>query len=686
MKFDSDTPPNSADTSHTLVVELCGSGRRILDVGCSTGEVAEALTGEGNEVWGVEIDREAADKASGHVVRLVVGDVEQMDLIAEFGRASFDIVVFADVLEHLKDPVAVLRRVRPLLAADGCIIASIPNVAHGAVRLALLKGRFEYRELGLLDDTHLRFFTRASVGQLFDSAGYVPTDVRQTTAGVFETEVSLSPAEFPDGIVDEVERDPDSTTYQFVVRAVPLGAHGEDDAVVAALAERGREVALLRKQLADIASCLSATPLHPVVGLLVGPDRACPAALAGATLSATLAELRRRLTGFEVRPYVFGTDPDGVGLGGDMALPLLPWDAERAARIRVELDAVVVCGDHADPDVQNVTANLADEGLAVFPVAKGPMTISTDPLALAGRLFERSFLDQRAAYLRIVGRLPEADACLLTYIADPAERLAASTVGALETIARRSVLTIVECPDDIDVVDLFALVSTAEFVVTDSPRLAALAAGLGTAALGISSAESGEPVNWPVEMVTGTVDELIGLAEVIPREEQRGGPDPRLERVADAHFDELASALVSASGRRLAQTAPQRLAELNARVAALEAVNAGLRRSSIRERSALMSRVQELYVEAQAAPPPVRSAPRRRLHQELEQLHLEMDRLRAEVVYYRNELALATAGVAYYSAEADRHRGEVDRVYATKTMRTAQPVRRIYGRLRSIFR
>ena len=72
-----------------------------------------------------------------------------------------------DVLEHLKDPWAILGNIKENLKPDGYVVASIPNIAHGAIRLALLEGRFDYTSLGILDDTHLRFFTRESIFELF---------------------------------------------------------------------------------------------------------------------------------------------------------------------------------------------------------------------------------------------------------------------------------------------------------------------------------------------------------------------------------------------------------------------------------------------------------------------------------------------------------------------------------------
>jgi 2-polyprenyl-3-methyl-5-hydroxy-6-metoxy-1,4-benzoquinol methylase len=234
LKYDTEVDLSNPNSSHTLIVELVGANKTVLDVGCATGYLARALVERGCTVSGFERDPEAAAVASGFLDKLVVGDLETVDLGEAFGGGSYDAIVFGDVLEHLRDPLPVLRQAKTLLAPGGSVVASIPNVAHGSVRLALLQGRFDYRPLGLLDETHLRFFTRASIERLLRLAGLAPVDVRRTTTGIFETHVKVDPAEVPPEVVERVMSDPEALTYQFVVRAVVDDA----DASVAALHAR----------------------------------------------------------------------------------------------------------------------------------------------------------------------------------------------------------------------------------------------------------------------------------------------------------------------------------------------------------------------------------------------------------------------------------------------------------------
>src|SRR5829696_4733848 len=161
-------------STHSKIVSLVPPATRVLEFGCATGYMSQVLKERlGCTVVGIEIDRDAASLAERHTERVIVGDAEKIDYAAELAGEAFDVVMFADVLEHLKEPADVLRRVRPFIAENGVVIASIPNIAHGSVRLALLAGEFRYRDWGLLDDTHLRFFTRESIVDLFESAGLV---------------------------------------------------------------------------------------------------------------------------------------------------------------------------------------------------------------------------------------------------------------------------------------------------------------------------------------------------------------------------------------------------------------------------------------------------------------------------------------------------------------------------------
>ena len=138
------------------------TARRVLDIGCGAGRLGEALKGRQQaEVVGVELNEAAAAQARERLDRVLVGDVEGMSL--DFAPGTFDAIVCGDILEHLREPERLLRRANELLAPEGRLVASIPNVRHHSVVCSLLQGNWTYESAGLLDRTHLRFFTRREI-------------------------------------------------------------------------------------------------------------------------------------------------------------------------------------------------------------------------------------------------------------------------------------------------------------------------------------------------------------------------------------------------------------------------------------------------------------------------------------------------------------------------------------------
>ena len=150
------------------------SARRILDVGCASGALGQALKArQWCEVIGIECVPEVADLARSALDQVYVGDVAR--IAPSLPEAHFDCIVMADVLEHLVDPGVVLTALRPCLAPGGRLVVSVPNVRHWSVVRGLLEGRWDYAEAGLLDRTHLRFFTRDSIERLLRTTGYRPS-------------------------------------------------------------------------------------------------------------------------------------------------------------------------------------------------------------------------------------------------------------------------------------------------------------------------------------------------------------------------------------------------------------------------------------------------------------------------------------------------------------------------------
>lgn len=216
------------NSSLKKMLRLVGGGKRVIDFGCATGYLARLLRARGCEVVGVEINEKAAKIAEEFCERVIVADLDYVTLTELLPDQKFDVAVFGDVLEHLRNPWELLEEVRQILTDDGYVVASIPNVGHGAVRLALLKGQFQYEQLGLLDSTHLRFFTRQSVIDLFEQSGYTVELIDPTLMPVFSGLwiPKVDKEDFAPEVVQTIEQEEDADTFQFVLRAFPLTQDG----------------------------------------------------------------------------------------------------------------------------------------------------------------------------------------------------------------------------------------------------------------------------------------------------------------------------------------------------------------------------------------------------------------------------------------------------------------------------
>jgi O-antigen biosynthesis protein len=247
-RYDFDEIDLDSSSVHADVVRLAGENRRILELGPATGYMSRVFVERGCAVVGIEFDPEMARRAEAHCERVIVGDLDHLDLDAELGDERFDVIVAADVLEHLKDPLDALNRLRKFLEPEGAFVISVPNVAHGSVRLALLGGHFDYRDAGLLDSTHLRFFTLGSFERLLDEAELGLAEFHRHELDVDASEIGFDPEVAPVAIREKLEGDPDARTYQFVVKAIPMEREGLRE-----IQARLRELAELRAAAARTA-------------------------------------------------------------------------------------------------------------------------------------------------------------------------------------------------------------------------------------------------------------------------------------------------------------------------------------------------------------------------------------------------------------------------------------------------
>lgn len=155
--------------SHGMACKFIPHGSRVLDVGCGTAEFALMLQSRlACDVVGVEPHEGRAARARSNGLN-VVGGFLTPEVVA--AQRAFDVVTFMDVLEHVPDPVELLSVAAGGLSSNGSVIVSVPNVAHWTVRLKLLSGRFDYQPTGIMDATHLRWFTQKTIGGVLNAAG-----------------------------------------------------------------------------------------------------------------------------------------------------------------------------------------------------------------------------------------------------------------------------------------------------------------------------------------------------------------------------------------------------------------------------------------------------------------------------------------------------------------------------------
>lgn len=175
LHYDFDLRLDDPVNAHALQFSLIPAGAIVLDVGCGTGIIGRALQSKKQcVVDGVDSDPAALNVAAAHLRQVAATDLEKpgwAESLKAQGFSNYDAILFGDVLEHTREPVAILKQCRQLLAPHGRVIVSVPNVAYIIVRLRMLLGKFDYEESGILDRTHLRFFTLKSARQLFADAG-----------------------------------------------------------------------------------------------------------------------------------------------------------------------------------------------------------------------------------------------------------------------------------------------------------------------------------------------------------------------------------------------------------------------------------------------------------------------------------------------------------------------------------
>ncbi len=195
--------------SHTLILGKVKPDSTVLELGASTGIMTNYMKNQlGCDVYICDIDEAAMQTAKQFAKGSWLGDLDTLQWAAAFDPVKFDYVICADVLEHLRNPGGVLALTKQALKDDGSVLLSMPNVAHNSVVYPLLENRFDYTEVGILDQTHLKFYTYPSLKRLCTDAGYTPVE----EDAIYQAYEPPFAAKYPDAI----RYRPYSHVFQFI--------------------------------------------------------------------------------------------------------------------------------------------------------------------------------------------------------------------------------------------------------------------------------------------------------------------------------------------------------------------------------------------------------------------------------------------------------------------------------------
>ena len=219
--YESQVNPLRPNDAHGISLQLVGQGKTVLELGAASGHVTKALKSLNNVVTAVERDARFSENLSEIADEVIITDLDWLDLRERLSGKKFEVVLAGDVLEHCSKPELVLLQIHDLLTQDGYVVISLPNVAHGDVRLSLLTGTFDYSDTGLLDRTHLRFFTRSSIHTFLHQSHFHVDAIFGSTASIGTTEFGPPKAGVPAEAIEFVQKDPDALVYQFIVKAIP---------------------------------------------------------------------------------------------------------------------------------------------------------------------------------------------------------------------------------------------------------------------------------------------------------------------------------------------------------------------------------------------------------------------------------------------------------------------------------
>lgn len=210
--------------SISVIAQAIGSSGRVLDIGAGAGALGALLRERATRLVAITHNAAEADACRPMYDRVLLLDLESPAWPEQLAGERFEAIVCADVLEHLRNPSAVLTQLHSLLADGGALHVSVPNMAYAGLIANLMRGRFDYGPEGLMDETHLRFFTRSSFMALLKSSGWETIDTDAIAQPLHETEYRLRLDELPPAVLRHLMAQPDASAYQLIFKAVPTAS------------------------------------------------------------------------------------------------------------------------------------------------------------------------------------------------------------------------------------------------------------------------------------------------------------------------------------------------------------------------------------------------------------------------------------------------------------------------------
>lgn len=209
--------------SHEIILNRVRKDSVVLEFGPAGGAMSRYMVEYLNcSVYAVELDVNCANELSSICKKVSIGDIESYLWVDQFKDLKFDYIIFADVLEHLYDTSKVLTIAKQFLHPSGRILMSIPNIAHDSIVMNLLQDKFKYNNLGILDNTHVRFFTKHSIDSIIANVGYKSTYISGTFIETHDTEFNNNYSEFNYGVITSLLKRPYGRVYQFIYELIDI--------------------------------------------------------------------------------------------------------------------------------------------------------------------------------------------------------------------------------------------------------------------------------------------------------------------------------------------------------------------------------------------------------------------------------------------------------------------------------